>query len=71
MKRFFFLMLFAVGAAPMLIHADESGKDWNFYGSARMTGFFWDRWMHYSDTVANDPSTYKLEQRLQRMIWDL
>jgi hypothetical protein len=71
MKKLFFLIVAASFFAPAIVNADESGKDWNFYGSARMTGFYWDRWMMYGDTVYNDPATYKEDQRLQRMIWDL
>lgn len=73
MKKLFFLLISAVSlVAPEAVQASEPGKDWEFYGSARMTGAYWDRVLWYRDSVAYDPSTYLEDPvRLKRMIWDL
>ena len=69
MKKFFLVIAAAVCAVPSIVGANESGKDWELYGSARMTGFYWDRALWYRDTVANNPATYLEDQvRQKRMI---
>ena len=72
MKKLFFLIAAAVCTLPLLVNAAEPGKDWELYGSARMSGWYWDRAMFYGDTVAFNPSTYNEDPvRQKRMIWDL
>jgi hypothetical protein len=72
MKRFFCLIAVTVIAVPFLVNASEPGTDWKLYGSARMSGAYWDRILFYQDSVANNPSTYKEDQvHLKRMITDL
>ena len=52
MKRVFFISAFLISA--VISFAEESGSDWNLYGSARVVGANWERGHWYNkDTLGN------------------
>ncbi|MBN1130591.1 MAG: hypothetical protein JXA71_16505 [Chitinispirillaceae bacterium] len=71
MKKSFFWSIVGVVSFVLPAVAGVTGDKWELYGSARMSGWYWDRGYKYEKDTATGKRVDTLVPHLQRMIWDL